>query len=89
MHLFLEDFTSFLSSANAQTYKALTKAFDHQDHKEALKQTIYQQTFKEQFTLDNPLTEKLSVYVLAHRNYLASLTLSEIKDSRINWGLKE
>jgi len=37
---------------------------------------------------DHPLVEKLSVYVTAHRNYLESLDFEDIKEHKVNWGLR-
>jgi hypothetical protein len=74
-HLFLEDFIRFLKKSNREAYGVFTQVFSTNDHTQALKQAITDVTLQKEFALDNPITEKLTLYTLAHRNYLASLTL--------------
>jgi hypothetical protein len=46
-------------------------------------------TFAKEMDIDHPMCEKLALYTAAHRNYLASLTHDQIKNNKVNWGLKE
>ena len=89
MHLFLDDFRTFLVKSNADVYKAMGRAFAQQDYKEGVRQAVSQVVFHEEWEPENPLVDKLCLYVLAHRNYLASLTLAEIGGEAVNWGLQE
>ena len=59
------------------------------DHSVALRQTISEMTFAKEMDIDHPMCEKLALYTAAHRNYLASLTHDQIKNNKVNWGLKE
>ena len=38
---------------------------------------------------DDPILERLALYVMAHRNYLATLPYDLIKDYKVNWGLRK
>lgn len=54
-----------------------------------IKETISRVTLDEEFTVDDPITEKLAVYTLAHRNYLQSLNYRVLSHYKINWGLRK
>ena len=38
---------------------------------------------------EDPIVRKLSLYILAHRNYLWSLPYTIMRNHKINWGLKK
>lgn len=38
---------------------------------------------------EEPITEKLALYTIAHRNYLYSLDYQGITEYKINWGLRK
>jgi len=46
-------------------------------------------TFDKEFHEEHPLVEKLALYILAHKNYLDSLSFEMVKLFEVNWGLKK
>ena len=88
-HLFQQDFTAHLNRSNSETYKSMTQVFQGDDYREELKEALLKTTLQGEFRADDPMCDKLCVYMTAHRNYLASLTMREVRKDRINWGLKE
>lgn len=92
-HLFLEDFTSSAVKTTQQTFRSLDKAFkvelEGEQQQAALQEAVLSSILGEGFSAENPMNLKLSLYILAHRNYLGSLSWADVRDYRINWGLKE
>jgi len=54
-----------------------------------IKENISRVTLDEEFSVDDPITEKLAVYTLAHRNYLRSLNYRVLSHYKVNWGLRK
>ena len=49
----------------------------------------YRVTLDGEFEKDDPITIKLAMYTMAHRNYLYSISdYDGIAKAKINWGLK-
>ena len=73
--LFLTDFKYFLKNSNAKTYKQFNKVFkseNEDDFEDKLKEVIENVTFEGSEQAEK-LSKKLSLYVIAHRNYLKSI----------------
>lgn len=50
---------------------------------------MYRVTFDSEFEKDDPITVKLAMYTMAHRNYLQSITdYDGLARAKINWGLR-
>lgn len=79
-----------MRSSNNKTYTRFAKVFEASDnHEEALRIAITEITLKNEMDVDHPMCEKLALYTQAHRNYLASLTQSHLRESKVNWGLRQ
>lgn len=102
--LFFEDFVTFLKKSNAETYRQFNKTFEQIDQEESqpeapdanvnhpiniVKEALVKVTFDSEFTTNDPMTEKLALYMIAHRNYLETLSYEELTLSKVNWGLKK
>ena len=56
------------------TYAKFTNCFEKaEDPSTELRSVISETTFGAEMPVDHPMTEKLAIYTLAHKNYLASL----------------
>ena len=60
---------------------------DHED--QDLMEMIVKVTCKDLVEIEDPIVRKLSLYTVAHRNYLRSLPYELMRDYKINWGLKQ
>lgn len=71
------------------TNTKFTNCFEKaEDPSTELRKVISETTLGAQMPIDHPMTEKLAVYTLAHKNYLASLSLEQIREYKVNWGLR-
>ena len=87
----MTDFMYFLKKANAKTYKEFSKEFRHEDEddfEERIKTVIESVTFEGSEQAEK-LSSKLSLYVIAHRNYLKSIPIDDFCQYKVNWGLKQ
>ena len=92
--LFYTDFVTFFKKANSITARGMAKAYKQiattdTNQAELLTKVIHEVILDSQVREDNPLVPKLVLYVQAHKNYLETLSYSELTESKINWGLKE
>lgn len=54
-----------------------------------LREAIARVTLDGEYSSEDPITEKLAVYTLAHRNYLHSLNYRILTHYKVNWGLRK
>jgi hypothetical protein len=54
-----------------------------------LREVIARVTLDGEYSPEDPITEKLAVYTLAHRNYLHSLNYRILTHYKVNWGLRK
>ena len=72
------------------TYAKFTNCFEKaEDPSSELRSVISETTFGAEMPVDHPMTEKLAIYTLAHKNYLASLSQEDMREYKINWGLRQ
>ena len=54
-----------------------------------IENVVKEVTCNDQLQKEDPIIKKLALYVIAHRNYLQTLNFQEMRDNKINWGLKK
>ena len=93
--LFFEDFEAALKEADKQTqvfssiFKQVDGLPDEQAKLETLQEALAKVTCMELVRDDDPVVRRLALYVLAHRNYLATLPFEVMRDFKVNWGLRK
>ena len=94
--LFFEDFEKALKKSDKLTvkgYNALFKTLDafesDEERLEAVKETIVDVTCMQLVDKEDPVVRRLALYILAHRNYLTTISFDLLRDYKVNWGLRK
>jgi hypothetical protein len=54
-----------------------------------IKESLSRVVLDEEYSPEDPITEKLALYTFAHRNYLHSLNYRVLAHYKVNWGLRK
>ena len=74
-------------------FKSVFKEVDNEEDEDTkravLEEALAKITCLELVRADDPVVRRLAIYVLAHRNYLQTLPYEQIRDYKVNWGLRK